>query len=104
MHNNEKLSLLHPGCCNCCNGTDPGTSGLQLVQTPDLHAPLLDCVPVYHVYSLQRQDKIATFGVSILWPQHSTLRAGVEEVFEYVLFLRSCPKPTNLSIMIGRLN
>ena len=62
------------------------------------------CTGVYHVYSLQRQDKIATFGVSILWPQHSTLRAGVEEVFEYVLFFRYCPKPTNLSIMIGRLN
>ena len=57
MHNNEKLSLLHPGCCNCCNGTDPGTSGLQLVQTPDLHAPLLDCVPVCTMFTVCK-DKI----------------------------------------------
>ena len=63
------------------------------------------CTGVYHVYSLQRQDKIATFGVSILWPQHSTLYVlEWRNFFEYVLFFRYCPKPTNLSIMIGRLN
>jgi hypothetical protein len=52
---------------------------------------------VYHVYSLQKQDKIAAFGVSILWPPHCTLCAGVEEFFEYVLFFKILSQ-TNKSV------
>uniref|UniRef100_A0A0A9UZP9 Uncharacterized protein n=1 Tax=Arundo donax TaxID=35708 RepID=A0A0A9UZP9_ARUDO len=51
------------------------------------------------------KDKIATFGVSILWPQQRMSCAEVEE-FLSICFISHlpCPKPTDLSIMIGRFN
>ena len=95
------------GCCYCCDGTDPRTSRLQLVQTPDLHAPLLRSICRCTMFTVCKdKDKICL--LRRLYIKASALHIACCDrgffLLQNLFYFFSCSESTNLPIMIGRFD